>query len=184
MGWRNSPRRYGSLAIALHWLMLLLIIAVYACIELREVFPRGSDPRAMLKSWHFTLGLSVLLLATLRLAVHLFGPTPRIEPEPPRVQRLAARAVHVALYAFMLLQPLMGWLVLSAEATPVPFYGLTLPALTGADERLADDIEDLHESVGRAGYFLIGAHAAAALFHHFFLRDNTLRRMLPRSWTH
>lgn len=180
MSWRNSTTRYGSLSIALHWLMLLLIAAVYACIELREIFPKGSDPREALKAWHFMLGLSVLVLASLRVAVHMSGPVPRIVPEPPRWQALLAKLMHLALYALMIGMPLGGWLILSAEGKPIPFFGLSLPALVGESKGLAELTKELHETAGTAGYFLIGLHAAAALFHHYVVRDDTLRRMLPR----
>ena len=69
----NPPDRYGSLQITLQWVVLLLLVAVYACIELRGFFPKGSDLREALKTWHFMLGLSVLILATVRVLVHLFG---------------------------------------------------------------------------------------------------------------
>ena len=59
---------YGSLSIALHWVMLLLLIAVFATIELRGMFPKGSDPREAMKAWHFMLGLAVFGLVWLRLA--------------------------------------------------------------------------------------------------------------------
>ena len=52
MSWRNTEIRYGSLSIALHWLMLLLVVAIYAAIELREFYPKGSDPREASKTWH------------------------------------------------------------------------------------------------------------------------------------
>ena len=68
MGLTNTNDRYGSLSIAMHWLMFLLLIGVYACIELRELYPKGSDPREALKTWHFTLGLTVFVLVWLRLA--------------------------------------------------------------------------------------------------------------------
>jgi len=55
MGLRNTADRYGSLSIGIHWLMLLLFIAVYAFIELREIYPKGSDPREAMKAWHFSV---------------------------------------------------------------------------------------------------------------------------------
>ena len=76
----NTSGRYGSISIALHWLMFLLLVAVYACIELREFYPKGSDPRNALKAWHFTLGLSVFALIWLRLLLRLVQVTPTIEP--------------------------------------------------------------------------------------------------------
>ncbi len=177
--WRNGVHRYGSLSIALHWLMLLLLVAVYACIELRELFPKGSDTREALKTWHFMLGLSVFALVWLRLAVHWSGAVPGIVPEPSRWMKRSGTLMHVALYALMIGLPLLGWLLLSASGKPVPFFGLELPALVGKNKELADLFKEIHETGATVGYFLVGLHAAAALFHHYVVRDDTLRRMLP-----
>lgn len=179
MNWRNSAERYGTLSIGLHWLMLLLLGGVYACINLSDLFPKDSEPRAALKTWHYMLGLAVFPLVWLRLAWHTASLVPRIEPQPPGWQQLSAKAVHVALYALMIGMPLLGWLILSAKGTPVPFFGLELPALVGKSRYLEKLFEEVHETVGTAGYILIGVHAAAALFHHYVMKDNTLRRMLP-----
>jgi cytochrome b561 len=80
----------------------------------------------------------------------------------------------------MILTPLVGWLVLSARGKPIPFFGLELPALLGASEALGKILKEIHEAGGTGGYFLIGLHAAAALFHHYVLKDDTVRRMLPK----
>ncbi|MCY1376223.1 Cytochrome b561 [compost metagenome] len=87
--------------------------------------------------------------------------------------------MHAALYVFMVGMPLAGWLYLSAKGKPVPFFGLELPALMGTDPEAAAWIKEVHETVGVAGYWFIGLHAAAALFHHHVIKDNTLLRMLP-----
>lgn len=171
--------KYGNLSIALHWLMLLLIAAVYACIELREIYERGSAPREALKTWHFMLGLSVFVLAWVRLVARRVGGVPPITPAPPAWQRWLGNAAHVMLYALMIGMPIGGWLILSGEGKPIPFWGLELPPLVAPNEDLAEAVEEIHETFGQFGYFLIGAHAAAGLFHHYFQRDNTLRRMLP-----
>lgn len=123
--------RYRTPSIALHWVMLLLMVAVYACIELRELFPKGSDPRENLKALHFMLGLTVLALVALRVALRLSAPAPRIEPAPSRGQQIMSKLMHAALYVFMVGMPLAGWLYLSAKGKPVPFFGLELPALMG-----------------------------------------------------
>lgn len=175
----SQALRYGTLSIGLHWLMLLLIVAVYACIELREFFPKGSDPRNLLKTWHFMLGLSVLFFAVLRVLVSATTQAPAIDPAPPAWQKRSARLMHLALYVLLLGMPLAGWLLLSAAGQPIPFYGLQLPALIGENHATADLIKEFHETLGTIGYFLIGAHAAVALYHHYVVRDNTLRRMLP-----
>lgn len=180
MSLTSTPQRYSNLSIGLHWLMALLMVAVYACIELRELYPKGSDPREMLKTWHFMLGLSVFLLAWLRLAVSLSNTKPDIMPAPPAWQKAAASVMHVLLYALMLAVPLAGWLMLSAAGKPIPFFGLELPALIGENEELAKTIKEVHETAAEAGYYLIALHTAAALFHHHVVRDNTLLRMLPK----
>lgn len=179
-GLRSDTTRYGSFSIALHWLMLLLIAVVYACMELKGIFPKGSDYRELMKTWHFMLGLSVLVLAALRLLLNLTAPVPDIKPDPPSWQKLMARLMHLALYALMVGLPLAGWLLLSAAGKPIPFFGLQLPALIGESKTLAKLIKEVHEIGATVGYFLIGFHAAAALYHHYVVRDDTLLRMIPR----
>lgn len=170
---------YGSLLISLHWIMLLLIVAVYACIELRVLYPRGSDIREALKTWHFMLGLAIFALVWVRLLARLLGPVPEIVPTPSRWQRYVAHLTELAIYLFMIAMPLLGWAILSGEHQPVPFFGLQLPALIGENKALAKQLEEIHETIGNVGYFLIGIHAVAALVHHYFQHDNTLLRMLP-----
>ncbi|MEZ5461993.1 cytochrome b [Dokdonella sp.] len=179
MNWKNTQERYGKLSIAMHWLMLALLIAVYTCILLREEFPRGSELRNDLKTWHFMLGLSVLGLLVFRLIIRFTGPTPAIQPPVGAWQHRMAAAMHGVLYLFLFAMPVLGWLILSMEGKQIPFFGLELPPLWDQNKDLAHEIEDIHELIGEIGYYLIGAHAAAALFHHYFIRDNTLLRMLP-----
>ncbi|MCO6057164.1 cytochrome b [Pseudomonas sp. MOB-449] len=179
MSLNNPPTRYGSLSIALHWLMLVLIAAVYACIELKGNFPKGSETRELLKQWHFMLGMSVFFLVWLRLIGRMIAPTPAIQPAPSGWQNGISKLMHLSLYALMIGTPLAGWLILSAAGKPTPFFGLELPALIGPDKQLAGQIKELHELAATAGYWLIGLHAVAALFHHYVSRDNTLVRMLP-----
>jgi cytochrome b561 len=174
-----TASRYSPLNIALHWLMLLLIAAVYACIELKGNFPKGSDIREGLKYWHFVLGLSIFALVWLRLLGRLLSKTPAILPKPPTWQTGLSHLMHLALYALMIGMPLVGWLILNAEGKPAPFFGLELPVLVEKNHGLAESLEELHEFGGQAGYFLIGLHALAGLFHHYVVRDNTLARMLP-----
>lgn len=179
MSWKNTALRYGSASIGIHWLMLLLFVAVYASINLRELYPKGSDPREALKTWHFMLGLLVFWLVWLRLAARLSGPVPVIQPAIPRMQEISSGLLHLALYVLMIGMPITGWLLLSASGKPVPFFGLQLPALIGQNKELASQIKEVHEFTGTAGYYLIGLHMVAALYHHYIKRDNTLTRMLP-----
>ena len=171
--------RYSTASIVLHWLMFLLIVGAYAAIELREFFPRGSEPREALKVWHFMLGLSVLGLVWLRLVARLVWAPPHSMPDEPVLRQALARTVHIALYVFMIGMPIAGWLILSAEGKAIPFFGLELPALAARNEQLAEQTEELHELGGTIGYWLIGFHAVASLFHHYVLRDRVFTRMMP-----
>jgi len=181
MLFRNSAERYATATVALHWLMLALLAAVYAMIELRELFPKDSDPRNTLKALHFMLGLSVLALVGLRLGLRsASGPAPAIVPTPGPWERRLAAVMHAALYALLIAMPLLGWLLLSAKGKPIPFFGLELPPLIAPRDSAVEWLEEVHEIGGTIGYWLIGLHAAAALFHHYVRHDNTLARMLPR----
>ena len=171
-----APNRYSNPSIALHWLMLLLFVAVYATIELREIYPKGSDPREAMKSWHFMLGLSVFALVWVRIVARLVFPAPAPLDEIAWRSALA-KAMHLALYVLMIAMPLAGWMILSAEGDPIPFFGLRLPALTGPDAALAERVEELHQLGGTIGYWLIGLHAAASLAHHYVLKDHLIERM-------
>lgn len=170
---------YGWPLIGLHWLTFLLIAVVYATAELSDAFPKGSAARSGVRAAHEMLGLLVLALVGVRLAARVFSAVPAIVPAPPRWQELLASAAHLALYGLMILLPLVGWLMLSAAGKPVPFFAWELPPLLAPSRSLAKILEEVHEAVASVGYALIGLHAAAALFHHYVVRDNTLRRMLP-----
>lgn len=175
----NMKNKFSTLSIGLHWFMLLLLVAVYATMELRGIFPKGSAPRDAMKTFHYMLGLSVFALVWLRLIARLVYATPPIQPMPPKWQTYSAMTLHFALYALMIAMPLLGWAVLSAEGKPIPFFGLQLPALVAENKTLAEQVMEIHENVGTLGYFLIGLHTVAALFHHYVVRDNTLQRMTP-----
>lgn len=174
-----AASRYSGAIIALHWLTLLLVIGAYASMELEDLFSRGSAGRDLLKTLHYSFGLSVLLLVATRLVLRAVSKAPPILPAPGRLQALTGHAMHVALYLWMLGMPLLGWALQGAEGHDVALFGLPVPALMAPSELWEDRLEDAHETLAVVGYWLIGLHAAAALFHHFRLRDNTLRRMLP-----
>lgn len=177
MTFKKTADRYHITSIALHWLMLALFVAVYASINLRELFDKGTPLREGLKSLHFMFGMLMLVLVLVRIAFRAKYPAPATQPAPPAGQAKLAKLGHLALYGLMIGMPLAGWLLLSAAGKPIPFFGLDLPALIGPNKALAGQIKEVHELIGTLGYFLIGGHAAAALFHHYIKRDNTLLLM-------
>ena len=179
MNSNTKAKRYSFITIGMHWFMLLLMVAIYATMELKGTFPKGSDSQEVMKQLHYMLGLSALALVIARILVNRLTQTPPVVPVPPRWQSLSAKSMHVALYALMIGLPVLGWLILSAKGQAAPFWGYDLPPLIGANASLGKWLKNVHEFGATAGYFLIGAHAAAALFHHYVIRDNTLERMAP-----
>jgi cytochrome b561 len=174
----QNAERYGWLTVSLHWVMLMLILAAYATMEFKSIFPKGTAPRESMATWHYTLGSLVFVLAWLRLVARLMGSEPAIEPPLPAWQSRLRAIMHCALYGLMISIPLLGWLTLNAKGTAVGLLGYDLPVLIGKSQAAAKVLKDLHEILARTGYLLIGLHATAALFHHYCRRDNTMRRML------
>jgi len=101
------------------------------------------------------LGLSVFVLVWLRVLSNMTGHSPRIEPDPPSWQKLSGKLMHVALYALMIFMPLAGWLMLSAQGKPIPFFGLQLPALISESKEVAKLIKEIHVTAGTVGTFLL-----------------------------
>ncbi|WLH37819.1 cytochrome b [Pseudomonas sp. FP2196] len=174
----NAASRYGKLSITMHWLMLVLFVGVYACVEIKGYMPKGSEARGLLMGFHGLFGASIFALVWLRLLGRL-TPRPPITPKPPAWQTGIAHLTHLALYGLMIATPILAWLMLAAGDKPFPYFGFHVPAPVAIDPDLAKRLKYWHELIGSSGYWVIGLHAAAGLFHHYWVRDNTLVRMLP-----
>lgn len=177
---QTFPARFPRGIIVLHWLTLLLLIAVYATMELRGMFPRGSASREAIKTAHYFLGISVFALTWLRLGLRLAGRTPPITPHPPAWQSALSAVVALALYGLLLAMPAIGYLLLNAEGHAPSIAGLQLPLLIAENHALAERLEGWHEGIAVAGYWLVGLHALAAIYHHHVRHDDTLLRMSLR----
>ena len=173
--------RYARLSMILHWLMLALFVGVYGCIEIKGLLPRGHALKGLFLGAHALFGMAIFLLVWLRLLGRLM-PRPPIVPRPPAWQTGASHLMHLALYGLMIVTPLLAWLMLNAAGKPIPYFEFSLPTLVAVDPDLARQFKHWHEWLGSAGYWLIGLHAAAGLFHHYWVRDNTLVRMLPKRY--
>jgi len=179
MSYLNTEQRYGTLSIALHWLMFVLMAAVFATVELHDNYPKGDPMRGLLMVWHFQLGLTILILVVVRLVAKVMAPAPLITPAITRVQYLGAKALHLALYLIMIAMPVLGYAGRMLAGKAVYFFGIGLPMFLSVNEDLAENVFDIHGLIGNTAYFLIGAHALAALYHHYVQKDNTFTRMLP-----
>lgn len=175
-----TAARYGEVARWFHWTIALLIIG-----NLLVGFFHDSLPRAWVGTVmgaHKAIGLTVLALSLARLAWRLGHPAPRQMPNHAGWEKALAKATHWTLYAFMILMPLAGWLMVSAADTrrPLEFFGLfPLPFLpTGADKGLAGLGHEAHELIGWGFVALLVLHIGGALKHQWMDRDHTLGRMV------
>jgi superoxide oxidase len=175
----KTTQHYTRLSITLHWLMLALFVGVYTCIEIKGLLPRGDSSRGLFLGLHGLFGVCIFVLVWIRLLGRL-APRPPITPALPAWQTALSHLMHLALYALMIATPLLAWLMLAAGGKPMPYFGFFLPAPVAVDPDLARQLKYWHELLGSTGYWLIGLHAAAGLFHHYCIGDNTLTRMLPR----
>lgn len=171
--------RHHSLTIILHWTTALAILVAVGAILLRELV-EDDELRALLINLHRSLGVLILFLAAVRLVARLSINSQHIHTGLPRSIRLVSSAGHTALYAFLFALPITGWLLTNAEGKGVSPFGLfDLPILITRNRDLADQLGDFHETAAWVFIAVIGLHAGAALWHHFWRRDKVLRSMLP-----
>jgi cytochrome b561 len=173
---------YTRTAIGLHWLVALLIFAGFPLGVYMHDLPLSPD-KLKLYSYHKWIGVTVLMLAALRLSWRATHRPPPLPETMPSWERLAAQSVHVLLYALLFAIPLSGWLMSSAKGIQTVYFGvLPLPDLVGKDKELGKLLEWMHEMLNFALLGLVLAHIAAALKHHYIERDDILARMLPILW--
>jgi cytochrome b561 len=176
----GSPARYTKTAIALHWLLAVLIIANFAGgLYMSDL--ALSPQKLKYYSWHKWAGVTVFALSALRLLWRLRHPAPALPQSMPPWQYTAAHASHFLLYALFFAVPLAGWLFSSAEGFQTVYLGLVpIPDLLEKNKELAHVLKLVHKYLGWSLGLVVLGHAAAALKHHFADRDDVLVRILPQ----
>ena len=176
--WRNSAHRYGWVSWSFHWGMALLLLGLVISGYQAEQLPPAAQKAALLW-WHKSFGLTALMLVLARLVWRRADQPPAL-PEPmSQLRRRLAGISHFLLYALMVIQPLSGMIMSRAAGYPSPFFGLwQVPPLAEKNQALAGVLHEVHEYGWWLLALLATMHLAAALHHHFVLRDGVLRRML------
>jgi cytochrome b561 len=174
-----STTRYTTAAIALHWLMVLLLAGLVSVGVYMHELPL-SPWKLKVYSWHKWAGVTAFLLVLLRLFWRATHRPPALPVSMPDWQRAAAHAGHAVLYLLMLAIPLTGWLMSSAKGFQTVYFGLLpIPDLLEKNKELGDLLRDVHEMLNWALVLVVGGHAAAALKHHYVDHDDVFVRMLP-----
>jgi cytochrome b561 len=187
MEWRNSPTRYGLVAMLLHWLIALAVLAMLALGFVMGEVREGSALQFQLFQWHKSIGITILLLTVLRLTWRLMNRQPPFPPTMRPWERALARATHFGFYVLLFALPLSGWAMVSTSPLGIPtlLYGVVpwpnLPWAARAEnpEALEATLSEAHELLAFGMIALLVLHVAGALRHHFLLHDTVLRRMLP-----
>ena len=164
----------------LHWLMAVAIIAMLF-IGVGMVSTVTPDYLSLV-SLHRPLGIAILVLALLRLAVRLKVGSPPLPADLPVPIKLAAGLSHVALYALMIVMPLLGWAMLSAAAYPALMIGgWSLPAIVPQSDSLHTLLWNAHRALAFVFFALILLHLAGGLFHALVRRDGVFQAMTAGS---
>ena len=179
MGLANTRGSWGAIAKAFHWVIALLVFCMIALGWYAELLPRSPEKLEFF-ALHKATGVLILGFMVLRLLWRLVNPTPILPPSLKGWEKAAAIGTHWLLYLVVFLMPISGYVLNSAKNFPFTFFGLfPVPLLVGRDRELAHLMEGVHEWTSWALIGLLALHILAALRHHFILRDEVLRRMLP-----
>lgn len=177
---RQPTARYTLPAIALHWLIALLIIVTFLLGLTMVNIPGLTPTKLKYFSWHKWMGVTVFGLACLRVLWRLTHKAPPYPDAMPRWQQNAAHAVHGLLYLLIFAIPLSGYFFSLAAGVPVVYLGVVpLPVWIAPDPELKAVLRQLHYGLNMTLLFLFCLHVLAALKHQFIDRDRTLQRMLP-----
>lgn len=181
---RPVRQRYDSFTLTLHWITAFSVIFLFASAHIWALLERGTPLRKGLQSVHISCGILLAAVMVVRPLWRLFSQRRARFAMPPaagsRWSRISAHAVHGMLYLLLFSQVCLGFLFRWAQQEPFTFFGLfPVPTWIAVDPSLKHQLGGWHDTVAWALIILACVHALAALFHHYILRDNVLRRMLP-----
>lgn len=176
----TQKARYGGVARFFHWSIAGLIVLQFVLAKLGEMAEDGGELlRALaLLANHKSVGMTVLALAVLRVSWRFIKTPPRLPAGMPNWQQTASHVSHWSLYALIFAMPISGWLLSSAAAYSVSWFGVfTWPDLIEPSKAWRSAMHSTHEVLGRLLLAVAVLHILAACKHHFLDRDDVLRRM-------
>lgn len=178
----DSPAAYGPTAKVLHWLVVALLVAQFVVAWTMPEIHRNTKPETLI-NLHLSLGMVTLLVVVIRLAWRWTHPEPAPLDGLPPWQAQSARVVHYALYAVLVVAPILGWMNASFRGFPIVLFGIQFPALMAPRTPGFAWTGDVHALI--SNYLLlalVGLHLAATLYHRLVRKDGVLARMLPQGW--
>lgn len=176
----ETAARYDRVTMTLHWATAILVTGQFASAHIWEQFERGTPWRQGLISMHIAFGILLAAVIIARICWRSIN-RGKLAPAVSGLQYLVASAVHLLLYGLLIWQVALGFTLGWAVNLPLSFFGLfTIPPLLTIAPEARETIATLHNDVAWTIIAVAGIHAAAALLHHYVLRDHVLLRMIPR----
>ncbi len=175
----GQAQGFSPIARVFHWLTAALVLTTLTIGITMVNVPNLGPAGDMLFHLHRSIGILALLVVAFRLIYRLRHPAPPLPADMPAWQQYAAHATHWALYALLIVQPILGWIATSAYRAPVLFFWIfELPPIWKEDRPFSEALFGVHMSLGILIVALICVHIAAALYHHFVLKDRVLKGMV------
>jgi cytochrome b561 len=179
---KGERKSFDQVTILLHWLTVFLILFQFTSARLREAVHHEAALAAAILTAHRTAGVLTWFIGLTRLAWrHSFAYLPPFPESMSKLQQTLAKANEHGLYVLLLVQPITGLSSALFHGQPFELIVWEVPALLAPNPEIRSVFIEAHEFGAKALIALIGLHAAAALFHHFVIRDDVLQRMLPRT---
>jgi len=174
----DDGTNYDNVAIALHWMTALLVVANFLLAQTWDWFAK--PVRGVMEDTHMSFGVLLTAVVATRLVWRLI-PGHQISSLEAGWVRLSSKATHYVLYLLLVAEAALGFTFRWGAGRPMEFFGLGIPPLIGQLSRpLRHQLREFHEWIGWAIIIIAMIHAAAALYHHYELKDRVLLRMLPR----
>ena len=168
---------YDNVAISLHWLTAFLVVLQFGLAQTWSWFARPTRHLMIVSHMSFGIVLTVVIIARL---LWRFAFRHQVSSLETGIVRIASTGVHYLLYAFLAAEATLGFLSRWEGNEAMSFFGLQIPSpFVGSGQKVAHQVQDIHSWVGWTIIILASGHALAALYHHYFLKDGVLRRMLP-----
>ena len=178
----NTPERWGSVSIGLHWTIAALVLLVQVPAGILMVWSGPGTLQNVCYNIHKTDGIVIFLLAVVRLGWRWSYPVPLLPADMPGWQGKLAHGTHALLYILLFLMPVTGFLYTALAGFPVPFFMLVnLAQWVPVDKPVAEGFKWAHLSLQFVLYLTVILHVLGALQHHYRRKDGILRRMLSSS---
>ena len=173
----DDGSNYDGVAIALHWLTALLVVANFVLSQVWDWFP--DETKGWMEDAHMSFGVLLAAVVIARIVWRLV-PGHQMSSLEAGWMRVTSKATHYLLYGLLIGEAALGFAFRWGGGRPMVFFGTGIPPLIGEMARpLRHQLRELHEWIGWAIILLALIHALAALYHHYVLKDRVLRRMLP-----